>query len=81
MTMLAAYLNEQDRQDAWQAYTAQMLWYLNNAMHRAMGNKFEHPTWLDMVHPKETDNRSGAEILEEVKEKIRARIKKRKGGE
>lgn len=78
--MLAAYLHEQERQEAWQAYTAQMLWYLNRAMHGAMGKKFEHPTWLDMTHPKEQDNRSGAEILEEVKGNLIDRIKKRKEG-
>lgn len=81
MSMLAAYLHEQERRDAWEAYTAQMLWYLNSTEHARLGQKFEHPTWLDMMHPKEKDNRTGAEILEEVKAKIRARIKKQKGGE
>ena len=78
--MLAAYLHEQEKQEAWQAYTAQMLWYLNNVMHGSMGKKFEHPTWLDMMNPKPQDNRSGAEILEEVKGNLIDRIKKRKGG-
>lgn len=78
--MLAAYLNEQERQEAWQAYMAQMMWYLNNAMHRAMGKKFEHPTWLDMANPKPQDNRSGMEIVEDVKMMLKNRKKKRKGG-
>ena len=78
--MLAAYLRGQERKEAHEAFTAQMLWYLNHAVYRMAGQKFEHPTWLDMMHPKETDKRSGAEILEDVKEKIRARLKKQKGG-
>lgn len=78
--MLAAYLQEQERQEAWQAYTAQMLWYLNSAEYARMGKKFDHPTWLDMVNPKPQDNRSGMEIIEEVKAKALDLIKKRKGG-
>lgn len=78
--MLAAYLHEQERQEAWQAYTAQMLWYLNRAEHARMGKKFDHPTWLDMVNPKPQDNRSGMEIVEDLKSMLRERKKKREGG-
>lgn len=80
MSMLAAYLHEQERREAWEAYTAQMLWYLNNAVHRTMGKKFDHPTWLDMVSPKPQDNRSGMEIVEDLKSMLRERKKKREGG-
>lgn len=78
--MLAAYLQEQDRQDAWQAYMAQMAWYANCALHNARGMKFEHPTWLDMIKPKTEDKRSGMEILQEVKAKAKTLLEKRKGG-
>lgn len=78
--MLAAYLRGQEREEANRDFTAQMLWYLNRAVHKATGREFDHPTWLDIAHPKPKDNRTGAEILEEVKAKIRARIKKQKGG-
>lgn len=78
--MLAAYLRGQERKEAHEAFTAQMLWYLNHAVYRMAGQKFEHPTWLDISHPKPKDDRSGAEILDEVKEKIRVRLKKQKGG-
>lgn len=80
MSMLAAYLYEQERRDTWEAYTAQMLWHLNSAEYARIGQEFKYPAWLDIMHPKEKDNRTGAEILEEVKAKIRARIKKQKGG-
>lgn len=78
--MLAAYLLEQEREEAHKAYTAQMLWYLNKAVYTAHGQKFDHPTWLEIAHPKPKDNRSGMEILEEVKGKLLERKKKRKGG-
>lgn len=80
MMMLAAYLHEQERQEAWQAYTAQMLWYLNNATHQMFGKKFEHPTWLEMSETKSKDSRSGAEIVEDVKQMLIRRKKKREGG-
>lgn len=80
MSMLAAYLHEQERHEAWQAFTAQMLWYLNNTDHARMGKKFEHPTWLDMINSKPRDNRSGAEIVEDVKAMLKNRKKKREGG-
>lgn len=59
---------------------AQMLWYLNRVEHERSGKKFDHPTWLDMVNPKPKDNRSGEEIAEKVKSKLRAMIVRRKGG-
>lgn len=80
MTMLAAYLHEQEEQEAWKAYTAQMLWYLNNAEYTRLGKKFEHPTWLEMVNPKPQDSRSGEEIVEDVKKMLIGRKKKREGG-
>lgn len=82
MAMLAAYLRGQEREEAHKAFTAQMLWYLNSAMFRANGQKFEHPTWLDIAHPKQKDNRSGMEILDEVKGMLveRKRKKEQKGG-
>ena len=78
--MLAAYLHERERQEAWRAYMAQMLWYLNNAVHKTIGKKFEHPTWLDMMGEKHQDNRSGVEIMEDVKTMLKNRKKKREGG-
>lgn len=78
--MLAAHLQETDRREAWQAYVAQMLWYANNCAYGAHGQKFDHPTWLDMIKPKTEDKRSGMEILQEVKERAKALLKKRKGG-
>lgn len=80
MAMLAAYLREQEREEAHKAFTAQMLWYLNSAEYERIGKKFDHPTWLDMIRPKPKDQRSGAEIIEEVKAKALDLIKKRKGG-
>lgn len=77
MMMLAAYLHEQERREVWQAYTAQMLWYANSALYRQMGKKFDHPTWLDMVNSKPQDNRSGAQIVEDVKTMLENRKKKR----
>ena len=73
--MLGAYLQERERQEAWQAYTAQMLWYLNNSM--LVGKKFEHPTWLEMIGAKQKDTRSGMEIVEDVKTMLIKRQKKR----
>ena len=78
--MLAAYLHEKERKEAHEAFTAQMLWYLNRVEHEKVGKKFDHPTWLDMANPKQKDNRSGEEIVEEVKSKLRMMIEKRKGG-
>lgn len=75
--MLAAWLHEQDRQDAWQAYTAQMLWYLNKAEYERIGKKFDHPTWLDMIRPKPKDERTGMEIVQDLKNKFLDRKKKR----
>ena len=78
--MLGAYLHEQERQEAWQAYTAQMLWYLNRVEHERSGKKFDHPTWVEMINPKPKDNRSGMEIVQDLKAKFMDRKRKRKEG-
>ena len=78
--MLAAYLHEKERKEAHEAFTAQMLWFLNRIEHERANKKFDHPTWLDMINPKKKDGRSGAQIVEEVKSKLRRMLKKRKGG-
>ena len=80
MRMLGAYLHGQERQEAWQAYTAQMIWYLNRIEHERIGKKFDHPTWMEMIHPKPQDKRSGMEIVQDLKAKFMERKKKRKGG-
>ena len=78
--MLGAYLHGQERQETWQAYTAQMLWYLNRVEHERIGKKFDHPTWVEMINPKPKDNRSGMEIVQDLKAKFMGRKRKRKGG-
>lgn len=76
--MLAGYLQVKTKQDAWQAYTAQMLWYLNSAAYKAIGAKFEHPTWMEMTNPKPRDERTGRQIIDDLVAKLRARQEKRK---
>ena len=78
--MLAGFLQMQTRQDAWQAYTAQMLWHLNTAAHRMLGVKFEQPTWLEMIDPKPRDERTGRQIIDDLVAKLRARQEMRKRG-
>lgn len=80
MDMLAAYLHGQERDEAHKAFTAQMLWYLNRVEHERIGEKFDHPTWMDMISQKKRDERSGAQIVEEVKAKALSLLEKRKGG-
>ena len=80
MAMLAAYLRGKEREEANRDFSSQMLWYLNRAAHERIGKKFDHPAWLDIAHPKPKDERSGAQIVEEVKSKALALLKKRKGG-
>lgn len=75
--MLAAHLHCQQQEQMHKAYIAQMLWYQNYAVYKLAGQKFEHPTWLDMVKPKEQDERSGYEIVQDVASKLRERRKKR----
>ena len=78
--MLAGYLQMQTRQDAWQAYTAQMLWHLNTATYKMLGAKFEQPTWLEMINPKPRDERTGRQIIDDLVAKLRARQEMRKRG-
>ena len=73
-------MRAKEREEAHGAFVAQMLWYLNRVEHERMGKKFEHPTWLDMLNPKEKDKRSGFEIKEEVKARAKALLERRKGG-
>lgn len=75
--MLDAYLREKEREEEHKAFSAQMLWYLNVIEYTARGQKFEHPSWLDIVKPKEEDTRSGMEIVRDVKEKLLERKRKR----
>lgn len=80
--MLAAYLRGREREEAYKDFTAQMMWYLNHAVHKMDGQKFVHPTWLDIANPKPKDTRSGMEIVDEVKGMLLERKRKReqKGG-
>lgn len=54
-----------------------MLWYTNHALYKMNGVDFEHPSWTDMVKPKEKDDKSGAEIVEDLKAKMLERKKQR----
>lgn len=75
--MLDAYLREKEQEDEHKAFSAQMLWYLNAVEYGARGQKFEHPTWLEIMKPKAEDTRSGMEIVRDIKEKLLERKRKR----
>lgn len=77
MQMLAAHLNMRIREESCREYTAQMLWYLTGAVYKGFGGKFDYPSWAQMVNPNPDDDRSGMEIVEEIKEKMRERKRKR----
>lgn len=78
--MFAGYMAKRVRQEAWEAYTAQMLWYMNSAVYKAIGAKFEHMTWLEMTNQKPRDERTGRQIVNDLVAKLRARQEKRMQG-
>lgn len=77
MDALAALLHQQEQEDTWRSFTAQMLWYLNRAVHKSRGMKFDHPSWLDIAKPRQEDARTGEQIVTGVIAQLRARRKKR----
>ena len=74
MEALSALLHEQEREEAWRAYMAQMGWYAARAL---WGKEFKHPSWMQMTAPKQQDSRSGAQIVRDVADQLRHRRKKR----
>lgn len=80
--MLAGYLQMQTRQDAWQAYTAQMLWHLNKAVYWDLKLEFVQPTWLELINSKSKprDERTGRQIVDDLVAELRARQEIRKRG-
>lgn len=72
---LGAILREDDRQEKWQTYVADMACLIVKRLSR----KFEMPLYSAIDKPKEnrTDSRSGAEIVQSIIEKRR---RKRRGG-
>lgn len=75
--MLYAYLRAKEQEEEQKAFSAQMLWYLNVIEYKARGQKFDHPSWIEIMKPKEEDGRSGMEIVRDVKEKLLERKRKR----
>lgn len=77
MSALAALLNQQTQDKTCAAYTAQMLWHLNHAVYKSKGAEFKYPSWFDLSKPSTADDRSGEEIVEDVKKMLRKRREKR----
>lgn len=77
MTMLAGLLYDEMRQEMWQSYTAQMLYYANFVAFKRAGAEFRHPTWLDMTEDAPQDERTGREIVNDLAEKFRRRAERR----
>lgn len=75
--MLAGYLNLKAKEEAWQSYTAQMLWYTASAQFKAIGAELKQPSWAEMLKPKQTDERTGREIRDDLVKKLQERQEKR----
>lgn len=75
--MLDGYLSEMMQKDAWQAYTAQMMWYTNMITFKRFGSEFRHPTWLEMIGEKMNDERNGKDIVHDLAEKFARRAERR----
>ncbi len=62
MACLSALLNEQSREQAWQAYMATMEWCIARTLYK----DFPVPSYSELTEEKPVDNRTAEEIKGEV---------------
>lgn len=62
MACLSAVLNEQSREQAWQAYMATMEWCIARTLYK----DFPVPSYSELTEEKHVDNRTADEIKAEV---------------
>lgn len=71
---IRAYLNEQERQDIWQEYTAAVLHSIGQIAAGLGGAEYPMPSYIEMMHPEygaKRDDRSGEDIVRDMIHRLR----------
>lgn len=70
---MGAMFTEQLSQDRWREYCATVMWSIGRLLG---GEEYPIPAYSEYLNPKVQDNRTGAQIISGLREKLKQGVKK-----
>ena len=68
---MSALLSEERKEDLWREYVATHIWYTARAAWDARGKELQTPNYSEIVHPELKDNRTAAQIKDDILQKFK----------